>query len=181
MLVPWMLVFPGAFAPSGLLGAGLQSMDWLNALRYAGFPTFVIAYALLKDVDPPRRLRERSAGATILSSVAMTSAVVCAVTVLVIVGESYLPRIMLDPVHFSTLALYLASCLILWNAVALTLLWMRQRLVLDLWLMIVVCAYAIEVYLVSFPVWPASAPAGMPAGSSGSYPAFSYSVSCCMR
>jgi signal transduction histidine kinase len=151
ILVPWMLVFPGAFAPGGLLGAGLQSTDWLNALRYAGFPTFVIAYTLLKDVDSPKRLWEGSVGATILSSVAMTSAVVCAVTVLVTVGEAYLPRIMLDPVHFSTLALYLARCLILWNAVALILLWMRQRSVLDLWLMVVVCAYAIEIYLVSFP------------------------------
>ena len=27
ILVPWMLVFPGAFAPGGLLGAGLQSTD----------------------------------------------------------------------------------------------------------------------------------------------------------
>lgn len=151
MLVPWMLVFPGAFAPGGLLGAGLQSTDWLNALRYAGFPTFVIAYTLLKVADPPKRLWEGSVSATILSSVAMTSAVVCAVTVLVTVGEAYLPRIMLDPVHFSTLALYIANCLILWNAVALTLLWMRQRSVLDLWLMVVVCAYAIEIYLVSFP------------------------------
>jgi len=151
MLVPWMLVFPGAFAPGGLLGAGLQSTDWLNALRYAGFPTFVIAYTLLKDVDSPKRLWEGSVGATILSGVAMTSAVVCAVTVLVTVGEAYLPRIMLDPVHFSTLALFLASCLILWNAVALTLLWMRRRSVLDLWLIVVVCAYAIEIYLVSFP------------------------------
>ena len=38
MLVPWMLVFPGAFAPVGLLGAGLQSTDWLNAL---GTPVFL--------------------------------------------------------------------------------------------------------------------------------------------
>ena len=150
MVVPWMLTFPGVFAPGGLLGAGLQSTNWLAILRYAGFPTFVIAYALLKDADPPKRLWEGSVGATILSSVAMTSAVVCAVTVLVTAGDAYLPRISLDPVHFSTLALYVAGCLILWNAVALALLWMRQRSVLDLWLMVVVCAYAIEIYLVSF-------------------------------
>ncbi|WFU75194.1 MASE4 domain-containing protein [Bradyrhizobium sp. CB2312] len=151
MLVPWMLVFPGAFAPAGLLGTGLQSTDWLNAVRYAGFPTFVIAYTLLKGVNSPKRLWEGSVGATILSSVAMTSAVVCSVTVLAIVGDAYLPRIMLDPVYFSTFALYLAGCLILWNAIALTLLWIRQRSVLDLWLMAVVCAYAIEIYLVSYP------------------------------
>jgi signal transduction histidine kinase len=30
-------------------------------------------------------------------------------------------------------------------------LWIRQRSVLDLWLMVVLCAYAIEIYLVAFP------------------------------
>jgi signal transduction histidine kinase len=151
MVIPWLLTFPGVFAPGGLLGAGLQSTNWLYVLRYAGFPTFVIAYALLKDADPPKRLRDGAVGTTILSSVAISAAVVCVVTVFVTAGDAYLPRISIDPIHFSTLWLYLASCLILWNALALILLWMRQRSVLDLWLMVVVCAYAIEIYLVSFP------------------------------
>jgi signal transduction histidine kinase len=151
MVIPWMLTFPGVFAPGGLLGAGLQSTNWLYVLRYGGFPTFVMAYALLKDADPPKRLWKGSVGVTIFSSVAVSSAVVCAVTVLVTAGDAYLPRISIDPVHFSTLWLYLAGCLILWNALALILLWIRQRSVLDLWLMVVVCAYAIEIYLVSFP------------------------------
>jgi signal transduction histidine kinase len=151
MVIPWMLTLPGVFAPGGLLGAGLQSTNWLYVLRYGGFPTFVMAYALLKDADPPKRLWKGSVGVTIFSSVAVSSAVVCALTVLVTAGDAYLPRISIDPVHFSTLWLYLAGCLILWNALALILLWIRQRSVLDLWLMVVVCAYAIEIYLVSFP------------------------------
>jgi signal transduction histidine kinase len=151
MVIPWMLTFPGVFTPGGLLGAGLESTNWLYILWHAGFPTFVIAYALLKDADPPRRLRESSVGATILSSIAMTAAVVCAVTVLVTAGDAYLPRISLDRVHFSTLWLYVAGCLILWCVLALIVLWTRRRSVLDLWLMVVVCAYAIEIYLVAFP------------------------------
>jgi len=151
IVIPWMLTFPGAFAAGGLLGAGLQSTDWLFNLWHAGFPAFVIAYALLKDADPTKGLWRRSAGAAILSSVAVIAAVVCGATFLVTAGDAYLPRTMLDPVHFSSLALYVTGCLILWNAVALTLLWMRQRSVLDLWLMVVVCASAIEIYLVSFP------------------------------
>ena len=80
------------------------------------------------------------------------SAIVCAVTVLVTAGDAYSPRISIDPVHFSTLGVYVTtSCLILWNALALALLWMRQRSVLDLWLMVVVCAYAIEICLIAFP------------------------------
>src|SRR5215472_4965442 len=79
IVIPWMLTFPGVFAPGGLLGAGLQSSGWFQILRVAGFPAFVIAYALLKDADQPRRFSESSVGATILLSVAITAAVVCAV------------------------------------------------------------------------------------------------------
>jgi signal transduction histidine kinase len=151
MVIPWTLTFPGMFAPNGLLGAGLQSTNWLYVLRYGGFPTFVMAYALFRDADPPRRAWESSVSTTILSSVVISLIVVYAVTVFVTAGNAYLPRISIDPVHFSTLWLYLAGCLIVWNALALILLWNRQRSVLDLWLMVVVCAYAIEIYLVSFP------------------------------
>ncbi len=87
---------------------------------------------------------------------------------------------MLDPVHFSTLALYIASCLILWNAVAPTLLWMRQRSVLDLWLMVVDGAYAIEIYLVSFPGF-ARFSAGLVWLGSGFVSSIPVLLSCCMR
>jgi signal transduction histidine kinase len=159
MVIPWLLTFPGVFTPGGLLGAGLQSTAWLSVLRYLGFPAFVIAYALLKDADPPKRLWEGPMGATIFSSVAISAAVVCAVTVLVIASDAYLPPIAIDRVHFSTFWLYLASCLILWSAVAITLLWIHQRSVLDLWLMVALCAYAIEIYLSAF-VGPARFSAG---------------------
>ena len=120
--VPWILSFPEAFAPGGRLGAGLQSTDWLYVLRYAAFPTFVIAYTLLKDADPPTRFWEGSAGTTILLSLVASAVVVCVATVLVTAGDAFLPRISIDPVHFSTLWLYLAGGLIVWNALALTLL-----------------------------------------------------------
>jgi len=150
MVIPWMLTFPGGFAPGGLLGAGLQSANWFAILRYAGFPMFVIAYALLKDADPSKRLSERAVGAAIISSVAITSVAVGTATVLVTAGESYSPRIVLDQVHFSTLGRYVVtSSLILCNVLALTLLWTRWRSLLDLWLMVVVCAYAIEIYLIA--------------------------------
>src|SRR5712664_2835107 len=55
ILIPWVLTFPGLFAPGGLLGAGLQSPAWLYLLWHAGFPLFVIAYALLKNADPSKQ------------------------------------------------------------------------------------------------------------------------------
>jgi signal transduction histidine kinase len=152
IVIPWMLTFPGVFTPNGLLGAGLQSTNWLYTLWHAGFPIFVIAYALLKDADPAEGLPRRSAGAAILSSVAATAIVVCAVTFLVTAQNDLMPRISLDPVRFSTLWLYVAGCVALLIVVALVVLWVRRRSVLDLWLMVVMCAYLIEIYLISFPV-----------------------------
>jgi signal transduction histidine kinase len=150
-VIPWLLTFPGVFTPGGLLGAGLQTTNWLYILWHAGFPTFVMAYALLKDADPAKGLWRRSTGAAILSSVAATAAVLCAATFLFTAGDGLLPRISLDPVHFSTLWLYVAGSLAMWSVLTLIVLWIRRRSVLDLWLMVVMSAYAIEVYLVAFP------------------------------
>jgi signal transduction histidine kinase len=152
MLIPWMLTFPGVFTPGGLLGAGLQSTTWIYILWHAGFPMFVIAYALLKDADPAMRFWQGSAGAAILLSVATTAAVVCAAVFLVTAADALLPRISLDPVRFSTLWLYYAGCLALLSLLALIVLWIRRRSVLDLWLMVVMCAYVIEIILIAFPV-----------------------------
>jgi signal transduction histidine kinase len=163
VVIPWMLTFPGAFTPGGLLGAGLQTTNWLYILWHAGFPMFVIAYALLKDADPAKRLWQGSAGTAILSSVAMTAAVVCAATFLVTAGDAHLPHTMLDPVHFSTLRIYIAGYQALLSAAALIVLWVRRRSMLDLWLMVVMCAYVIEICLIAFPV-PVRFSAGWYAG-----------------
>src|SRR5262245_49903734 len=38
IVIPWMLTFPGVFAPGGLLGAELYTTQWLHRLRQIGFP-----------------------------------------------------------------------------------------------------------------------------------------------
>src|SRR6202012_3963093 len=96
--IPWMLAFPGAFAPNGLLGAGLQSTAWLYILWHVGFPVFVTAYALLKDADPSRQLWKGSLSAAILSSICATATIVAAATWLVTAGDALLPLLMRDAV-----------------------------------------------------------------------------------
>jgi signal transduction histidine kinase len=151
IVIPWMLTFPGVFAPSGLLGAGMQSASWLYTLWHAGFPMVVVTYALLKDRDPAKRLSQGSAGPAIVWSVAITAAVVCAVTVIVTVGHPLLPRIYLDSIRLSPLWSYVAGFLVLSGFLALIVLWVRRRSVLDLWLMVVMCAYVMEIVMISFP------------------------------
>jgi signal transduction histidine kinase len=163
MLIPWLLTFPGLLAPMGLLGAGLQSTVWLYLLWHGGFPIFVIAYALLKDADPAKRSWRGSARAAILSSIAMTAALVCAAAFIVTAGDALLPRIMLDTVRLSTLWFYAAGTAALASVLALIVLWTRRRSILDLWLMVVMCAYVIEICLITYPV-PARFSAGWYAG-----------------
>src|SRR5207302_10746616 len=151
MLIPWMLTFPGVFAPGGLLGAGLQSTVWLYILWHAGFPTFVIAYALLQDADPTMRLWQGPLHVAILSSVAVTAGIVCAAAFFIIAADELLPRLMLDTVHLSALWPYAAGFAALLSALAIVVLWAWRRSVLDLWLMVVMCAYMIEICLISFP------------------------------
>jgi signal transduction histidine kinase len=151
MHIPWMLTFPGVFAPRGLLGAGLQSTVWLYILWHVGFPGFVIAYALVKDADPARWLWRGPVHVAILSSVAVTAGIVCAAAFLVTAGDELLPRVMLDTVHLSALWDYAAGFAVLLGVLAIGVLWARRRSVLDLWLMVVMCAYVIEICLISFP------------------------------
>jgi signal transduction histidine kinase len=110
----------------------------------------VIAYALLKDADPNKGLWQGSTGAVILSNVAMTAALVCAATFLVTAGHALLPHTMLDRVRFSTLRLDVAGLQVLLSVAALIVLWVRRRSALDLWLMVVMCAYVIEITLIAF-------------------------------
>jgi signal transduction histidine kinase len=145
IVIPWMLTFPDVFAPGGLLGAGPYTTQWLYNLRQLGFPMFVIAYALLKDADPTKRLWQGSVAAGILSGVALVAALVCAATLLVTAGHALLPHALLDPAHFSTLRLFIAGSQIGLTVAAVIVLWVRLRSVLDLWLMVVMCADAIEV------------------------------------
>jgi signal transduction histidine kinase len=151
ILVPWMLTFPGVFAPTGLLGAGSQSTAWLYILWHAGFPVFVIAYALLKGDYSTRRLWQGSVQVAIVSSVAVTAGIVAAATYLIIAADGRLPRLMIDAVRLSELWPYAAGFAALLSAVAGYVLWARRCTVLDLWLIVVMCAYVIEICLISFP------------------------------
>ena len=144
ILIPWILMFPGVFAPGGLLGAGLQSTAWLYILWHAGFPVFVIAYALLKDADPTKG----PVHVAILLSLAVTAGIVWAAALLVTAGHEVLPRIMLDTVHLSALWRYIGGFMALLSVLAIVVLWTRRRSVLDLWLIVVMCAYVMEICIV---------------------------------
>src|SRR5215216_638743 len=155
LIVPYVLGFPGVLAPHGVIG-GLQTTAHLYLLWHCGFPLFVIGYALLKDEDRGRRFLQREVSSAIFRSVAVTAAGAAAAMFVCIkseVGDAVLPRIMLDEYRFVPEWPYVVGAPIAaLCTLALVVLWFRRRSILDLFLMVVLCAYLIEVPPHYYPV-----------------------------
>ena len=143
ILIPWILTFPGVFGSTSLIG-GMQSTVWLYVFWHAGFPMFVIGYALLKDADPSKQFWHGSVAAQIALSVAVTTAGVLVVTVICTAGEALLPQVMLDSLRFGPLWPIAGAPVVLLSTSALIALWLRRRSMLDLWLMVVMCLFLID-------------------------------------
>lgn len=150
LLIPWIMTFPFVFGQKNLIG-NLQSTPYLDFFRHAGFPIFVIGYALLKDVGPGKRVWHGGVNTAITLSVVLTAIVVSIAAFLFIVGDELLPRLQGDSLHLTPLWPYVGVPTVLLGILALVVLWTRWRSVLDLWLMVVMCAYAIELSLSYFP------------------------------
>jgi signal transduction histidine kinase len=146
IVIPWALTFPGLFAPTGLLGPGLQTTAWLYTSWHIGSPLILLVAVLLKDSDSEPRESRRSPVAAVGLSIAVAAATVCGLTWITIAGERFLPRIVQpDGIHLNQgLASSLSGLIMVLAGGALALLWIRRRSVLDLWLMVVCCAWLLE-------------------------------------
>ena len=151
ILIPWILAFPGVFAPNvGLIG-GLQTTSWLYFSQHAGLPLFAIWYALSKGTAADTRVWRRATRSAIGLSVALTAGLVSAVTIVCVAGEAHLPRVVLDSLHLSPLWPYAGAPVAFLSLSGLVVLWIRGRSLLDLWLMVVMCLYTIEIPLSYYP------------------------------
>jgi signal transduction histidine kinase/CheY-like chemotaxis protein len=147
MAVPHALTFPGLFSPTGLLGAGPQTTAWLYMFWHGGFPLSVIAYALLKQADGRtiwHAQRVRLAGACGVLAVAV---VVGCLTLLATEGVGALPSIMAGNGYTPAMKLVVSAVWALSILALIALWWKRPHSVLDLWLMIVMCAWLFDIAL----------------------------------
>ncbi|HEY8069092.1 MAG TPA: MASE4 domain-containing protein [Burkholderiales bacterium] len=147
MAVAHALSFPGLFSQAGLLGGGGQTTAWLYFFWHGAFPLLVLAYVLLKDgAGVTDRLRT---GAGVLYGIGAAFAVACGFTLLAAAGQDSLPVIMSGNgdlpakyvVAWGTCLLCLAPVFALWRR--------KPHSVLDLWLMVVMCAWVFDVALSS--------------------------------
>ena len=97
IMIPYVLAFPGVFAPNGLVG-GMQTAAWLYVLWHCGLPLFVIGYALSKDADPGKRIWQGNVRVAIAAECRLDGGLGCGRGISLHSGRSdMLPRIMLDP------------------------------------------------------------------------------------
>ena len=150
VVVPHALTFPGAFAPTGLLGAGIQSSAWLNVFWHLGFLAGVAGYAWAKGERRPADGVPGSVPAVFFRSLAIQASLVCILTWAVTAGNGLMPRLFLDDLTYAPLAYYAAGMLVLVSLFVLAATWMRRKSVLDLWIMVAICMLTSEMALVTF-------------------------------
>jgi len=147
VLIPYLLTFPGVSGPEGVI-AGPLSTAWFFILWRAGFPAFVLGYALLKDAEVGQEHWRGAVGAKVVVSVAAAAALVVAAIVFDILVETYVPTAYLERLSSSTrYAYYVGTPVLVMSGLAVVVLGLRRSSVLDLWLMVVMCLFAIEVPL----------------------------------
>ncbi len=112
---------------------------------HGGFPLLVIAYALLKG--EARDTTVAATGMAVLASVAAVLVAVCGLTLLATAGQNALPAIMQGN-HYTPAMIVVVSSVWVLSLVALVVLWRRRpHSVLDLWLMVVMCAWIFDIAL----------------------------------
>ncbi|MCL6741983.1 MASE4 domain-containing protein [Sphingomonas sp. RB56-2] len=148
LLIPHMLTFPGAFAPDGLLGAGVNTTAWIYTIRRAALPIAILAYVHFKQADASSHPGVERPSVRIMVWVWAAIAVAAAVTLIATRWHDLLPPFFVNHAernqnyaaayHFIVFAIYAAA------AVAL----LRKRSsVLDLWLLVALAGWLVQALL----------------------------------
>jgi signal transduction histidine kinase len=148
LLVPHALTFPGAFAPDGLLGAGVNTTAWVYTLRRAAFPIVALLYIYLRRTDAAHGAWDRRApkiGASVFAAVALAAAV----TLLTTVGHEWLPAFFVNRADliYST-ALWHEGMMVVLFVLATGVLLRNCNSVLDVWLLVAFAGWVIQSLLI---------------------------------
>jgi signal transduction histidine kinase/ActR/RegA family two-component response regulator len=141
------LTYPGVYSATGLLDAGSQTTAWLFMFWHGGFPLFVIAYAFVEGRNRGGDRLPVRIGVAVPVSIAAVLCAACALTFVATTGNAILPPIIENNVYTTEMVGVVGT---VWGlcVVALVALWLRRpHSVLDLWLMVVLCAWICDIGL----------------------------------
>jgi PAS domain S-box-containing protein len=138
------LTFPGLFTPSGLLGAGTQTTVWLYMIWHGVFPLCVLGYALSKPTDG----KVQASSTTAIATSFVTAVLAIAVCTWVVTGGHELLPVLLSGGRYTWTMIAVVSTVWCLSLGALIALWLRRsHSVIDVWLMVVMCAWLFDIAL----------------------------------
>ena len=144
MLIPHALTFPGAFAPNGLLDAGINTTGWIANIQRAAFPIAIILYVQLKRADRSARPGTGRQAARIMKGLSAAIVLAAAVTLLTTSGHDWLPPFFASrsDVIYSR-AVGIQSVMLGLFIVATAMLFRTRSSVLDMWLLVALSSWLI--------------------------------------
>jgi signal transduction histidine kinase len=149
LLIPHALTFPGAFAPDGLLGAGVNTTAWIYTIRRVAFPIAIIFYVYLRDADASLHRQNDRPPANVRAGLLLACALAAAVTMLTTVGHELLPSYFLNRSDLIyTYAVADQSAVFGLYVLATAVLFRKRRSLLDICLLVAFSGWLIESLLV---------------------------------
>lgn len=148
IVVAHTLAFPGAFSPSGLLGAGPQTSAWLYVVWHVAHPAAIVAYTVLKR--PSATDAPAGPSSAVRRTIAAVAAAAALFTWVAVAGVDRLPPLVISERGFSTSASVVTALGFAVSVAAFALLWRRRTSVLDEWLVVALSASIAETATVVF-------------------------------
>src|SRR5262245_23001989 len=143
------LSFPEVFSVTGLFGPNRQTTPWLWAVWHGVFPVFICAYALVVGTKWNATVAEHRTGPATLIGIAAALGIAAACALLTTWGIDLLPEVIRgnDYNQIVTSGIEPAAWSISLIALVLLSVRTRGRSVLDLWLMVVMVAWLLDIFL----------------------------------
>jgi signal transduction histidine kinase len=149
LLVSHALTFPGAFAPDGLLSAGLNSTSWLAQVRRVAVTIGILLYVYLKNADLADRSRLERHPPAIMPHVIVATALGVAATAVTIAAQDVLPQFYWNQsARIQSQAVPIELVVFSLFAVATVALFRKRSSVLDLWLLTSLGCWLIQSLLI---------------------------------
>ena len=145
MFIPHALTFPGAFSPSGLLGAHLQTNAWLYIAQHFGLLMGALAYTSLSKWGGNVPAAPGRTATAILASTLAAVAFVVFVTWLATSQVHLLPVIMADATHTASTWRGVRGPLMVSMGLASIIVFRKPRTsMVDLWLHVALWSWVLE-------------------------------------
>ena len=149
LLVPHALTFPGAFAPDGLLGAGINTTGWLATFQRTAVPIAILFYVQLRLTDSAAPPGPERPTARIALAVLAAIVLAAAATLLTTSGHDLLPSQYLNRSDLIySRAVERESVVFALLAVVTIMIFRTRRSVLDMWLLVALSGWLIQSLLI---------------------------------